>query len=82
MPNRQEHDKGFNYVSLREVMVDFKLTMGEDDYRSSATDYAIRNFALRGIREFAFDVQPSIKSLKSPLVIPTGQHWCSIGLTG
>lgn len=45
-------------------MVDFKLTMGEDDYGSSATDYAIRNFALRGIREFAFDVQPSIKSLK------------------
>ena len=38
--------------------------MDEDDYASSATEYAIRNFALRGIREFGFDVQPSVRSLK------------------
>lgn len=62
--SRDNHNKGHNYVSLREVIVDYMLTMDEDDYASSATEYAIRNFALRGIREFGFDVQPSVRSLK------------------
>ncbi len=61
---REQNNTGHNYVSLREVIVDFMLTMGEDDYASSASEYAIRNFGLRGIREFAFDVQPSVRSLK------------------
>ena len=54
-------------MSLREVIVDYMLTMDEDDYASSATEYAIRNMALRGIREFGFDVQPRVRSLKRTL---------------
>tara|TARA_R100001015_G_C4634374_1_gene200758 strand:+ start:1109 stop:1993 length:885 start_codon:yes stop_codon:yes gene_type:complete len=65
--SRDNHNEGHNYVSLREVIVDYMLTMDEDDYASSATEYAIRNIALRGIREFGFDVQPSVRSLKRPL---------------
>ena len=61
---RESHNEGFNYISLREMLVDYKITMDEDDYASSASDYAIRNFALRGIREFGFDVQPRVRSIK------------------
>lgn len=61
---RESHNEGFNYISLREMLVDYKITMDEDDYASSASDYAIRNFALRGIREFGFDVQPIVRSIK------------------
>ena len=64
---REYHQEGHNYVSLREVIVDYMLTMDEDDYASSATEYAIRNMALRGIREFGFDVQPRVRSLKRTL---------------
>jgi len=64
---REYHQEGHNYVSLREVIVDYMLTMDEDDYASSATEYAIRNMALRGIREFGFDVQPRVRSLKITL---------------
>lgn len=65
--SRDNHNQGHNYVSLREVIVDYMLTMDEDDYASSATEYAIRNMALRGIREFGFDVQPRVRSLKRTL---------------
>jgi hypothetical protein len=65
--SRDYHNTGHNYVSLREVIVDYMLTMDEDDYASSATEYAIRNMALRGIREFGFDVQPRVRSLKITL---------------
>ena len=61
---RESHNEGFNYISLREMLVDYKITMDEDDYASSASDYAIRIFALRGIREFGFDVQPRVRSIK------------------
>lgn len=61
---RESHNEGFNYISLRDMLVDYKITMDEDDYASSASDYAIRNFALRGIREFGFDVQPRVRSIK------------------
>jgi|TARA_R100001510_G_C7656804_1_gene217265 hypothetical protein len=61
---RESHNEGFNYISLREMLVDYKITMDEDDYASSASDYAMRNFALRGIREFGFDVQPRVRSIK------------------
>ena len=61
---RESHNEGFNYISLREMLVDYKITMDEDDYASTASDYAMRNFALRGIREFGFDVQPRVRSIK------------------
>lgn len=53
-----------NYITLRQVIDDFILTLDGDDYVSTASDVAIRNFALRGIREFGFDVTSRIKSLK------------------
>ncbi len=52
------------YVPLREIVDDFIMTLDTDDYVSGASDLAIRNFALRGIREIGFDVVPKVKSLK------------------
>ena len=53
-----------NYVTLRQVMDDFVLTMDVDDHISNVNDAMLRNVALRGIREFGFDVTARIKSLK------------------
>ena len=55
---------GMNYITLRQVIDDFIITMDGDDYVSHASDTAIRNVGLRGIREFGFDVTARIKSLK------------------
>jgi len=52
------------YITLRQVLDDFIITLDGDDYASNASDVAIRNFALRGIRELGFDVSKRIKSLK------------------
>lgn len=57
-------DNGMNYVTLRQVMDDFVITMDVDDYVSNINDAMLRNVALRGIREFGFDVTARIKSLK------------------
>jgi len=56
--------KGMNYVTLRQLINDYIITLDGDDYTANASDSAIRNFALRGIREFGFDVTSRIKSLK------------------
>jgi hypothetical protein len=53
-----------NYVPLRQVIDDFMITMDADDYLSNVSDSAIRNVALRGIREFGFDVTSRVRSLK------------------
>ena len=55
---------GMNYVTLRQVIDDYMVTMDDDDFVSSVNDSAIRNIALRGIREFGFDVTSRIRSLK------------------
>tara|TARA_E500000318_G_scaffold108077_1_gene118253 strand:+ start:8499 stop:9338 length:840 start_codon:yes stop_codon:yes gene_type:complete len=55
---------GQNFVTLREVVDDFVITIDSDDYISNVSDVAIRNIALRGIREFGFDVSSRIRSLK------------------
>lgn len=57
-------DNGMNYVTLRQVMDDFVVTMDVDDYVSNVNDAMLRNVALRGIREFGFDVTARVKSLK------------------
>lgn len=59
-----------NYTPLRQIVDDFILTLDTDDFVSGASDGAIRNFALRGIREIGFDVVPKIKSMKLPVVTP------------
>jgi len=53
-----------NKVKLSQIIRDFILTLDGDDYASNASDVAIRNFALRGIREIGFDLGKKIKSLK------------------
>ena len=67
---------GMNYVTLTDIIGDFKITMDSDDYAANASDIAIRNFALRGIREFGFDVTSRIKSLK--LSIDTSTNTVSL----
>ncbi len=53
-----------NKVKLSEVISDFIVTLDSDDYASNASDIAIKNFALRGIREIGFDLGKKIRSLK------------------
>tara|TARA_R100001015_G_C4624762_1_gene183022 strand:- start:1412 stop:2302 length:891 start_codon:yes stop_codon:yes gene_type:complete len=55
---------GMNYVPLRQVIDDYIITIDNDDYVSSASDVMIRNIALRGIREFGFDITSRVKSIK------------------
>jgi hypothetical protein len=54
----------FNKVKLSQIINDFIVTLDGDDYASNASDTAIRNFALRGIREIGFDLGKRIKSMK------------------
>ena len=56
-----------NKVKLSQIIRDFIITLDGDDYVSNASDVAIRNFALRGIREIGFDLGKKIKSLKLPI---------------
>ena len=55
---------GMNYVTLSQLLGDYKITVDTDDYGANVSDAALRNFALRGIREFGFDVTSRIKSVK------------------
>jgi len=57
-------DNSMNYTTLRQVIDDFVITMDGDDYISNVSDAAIRNIALRGIREFGFDITSRVKSIK------------------
>ena len=54
----------FDKVKLSQIIKDFILTLDGDDYSANVSDSAIRNFALRGIREIGFDLGKKIKSLK------------------
>lgn len=53
-----------NKVKLSQIVRDFIVTLDGDDFVSNASDAAIRNFALRGIREIGFDLGKKIRSLK------------------
>ncbi len=54
-------------IKISQVINDFQLTMDGDDYASNVSDIALRNFALRGVREIGFDLGKKIKSLKLPI---------------
>lgn len=54
----------YNKVKLSQVIADFIVTLDGDDYASNASDIAIKNFALRGIREIGFDLGRKVRSLK------------------
>tara|TARA_R110000751_G_scaffold32636_1_gene81906 strand:- start:466 stop:1284 length:819 start_codon:yes stop_codon:yes gene_type:complete len=53
-----------NYVPLSQVVDDFIITLESDDYANTASDTAVRTYALRGIREMGFDFLKVIRSLK------------------
>ena len=53
-----------NKVKLSQIIRDFIITSDGDDYANNVSDSAIRNFALRGIREIGFDLGKKIKSIK------------------
>jgi hypothetical protein len=53
-----------NTVSVDQIVNDFLLTADGDDYVNNVSGIAIRNYALRGIREMGFDIMKKIKSLR------------------
>jgi len=53
-----------NKVKLSQIIKDFIITSDGDDYANNVSDFAVRNFALRGIREIGFDLGKKIKSIK------------------
>lgn len=53
-----------NFLPIRDVVNDFVLGMSGDDYVNDASDFQIRNIALRGVREMGFDFMKRVKSLK------------------
>ena len=53
-----------NKVKLSQIINDFIITSDGDDYANNVSDSAIRNLALRGIREIGFDLGKKIKSIK------------------
>ena len=77
-----------NYVKLEQVVNDFILSLDTDDYASSASDFAIRSFALRGVRELGFDM-PGQQSLKvsvgsnNTATLPDDYvDWSKVGVVG
>jgi hypothetical protein len=56
-----------NLITIDEVVNDFILSVGQDDFASDATDTLVRNLALRGLREFGFDMLKIVKSIKLPV---------------
>ena len=53
-----------NKVKLSHIINDFLLTSDSDDYVNNVSDVALRQIALRGIREFGFDISKRVKSIK------------------
>lgn len=53
-----------NRVPISQIIDDFIITQADDDFVSGASDAAIRNFALRGIREMGFDILKRVRSVK------------------
>lgn len=53
----------YSFIPLDQVINDYIIAMQEDDYASNVADYQIRQYALRGIREFGMDISANIKSV-------------------
>lgn len=51
-------------VSIDQIVNDFMLTMGYDDYANNASEVVVRNFALRGVREIGFDMGLKVKGVE------------------
>ena len=52
----------YAYIPLDQVVNDYVIAMQEDDYASNVSDYQLRQYALRDIREFGMDISANIKS--------------------
>jgi len=53
-----------NTIKVSQIVNDFLLTMGHDDYANDVDEAVLKNFARRGIREFGFDISNRVRSLK------------------
>lgn len=53
-----------NLVTIDEIVNDYILTMGSDDFGSDVSDTLVRNYALRGLRDLGFDILKVVKTLK------------------
>jgi hypothetical protein len=53
-----------NTIKVSQIVNDFLLTMGHDDYVNDIDEAVLKNFAKRGVREFGFDIMNRVKSLK------------------
>ena len=78
-----------NYVPLKQIVNDFMISLDGADYASHASDAAIRNFALRGLRELGFDMLKVIRSLKlsvssnNTVNLPDDYvDWSKVGVVG
>jgi len=79
-----------NYVPLKQIINDFMLSLDGADYAAHTSDTAIKNFALRGLRELGFDMLKVIRSLK--LSVDTSNNtvtlpddyvdWSKVGIVG
>jgi hypothetical protein len=50
------------YITVDKVINDYIMGIDADDYGSNASDYMLRQYALRGIREFGFDIAHNVKT--------------------
>jgi len=78
-----------NKVPLQQVINDFMLSLDGNDYAAHASDAAVRNFALRGLRELGFDMLKVIRSLKlsvssnNTATLPDDYvDWSKVGVVG
>jgi len=51
-----------NFTTIDQIVSDFILTLDGDDYVNNVSDTVVLNVALRGIREFGFDLSKRIKA--------------------
>lgn len=56
-----------NLVTIDEIVNDYVLTMGSDDFGADVSDTLVRNYALRGLRDLGFDILKVVKSIKLPV---------------
>ena len=78
-----------NYVPLKQVVNDFLISLDGADYAAHASDAAVRNFALRGLREMGFDMLKVIRSLKLSVSSNNTEElpddyvdWSKVGVVG
>ena len=77
-----------NYIKLSDVINDFLIGLDGNDYAAHASDAAIRNYALRGLREMGFDMLQVIRSLKIDVTNNTATlpddyvDWSKVGFVG